>query len=277
MPAPNCKLKTLLKLQDKLYKALLYSPYYKETISLIVDDLAKYISEYFSSSGPDCLKTIEDIIEQFPPATNLDEDACKALAQKCAGFSEAICAGKKPVFWPESGAATCWAALSITAVEEAFEDKPRYRTKFRVIEGPGTGFAFDKTLSKKHCRYLLSEIGYKYQSYEKDVHDLYGLYMIALLEQDGSRINFKHVTASPSQKSYNRDLLKRREQKCIKGITDKCKYCPLGIEDCELARHEKTFEYKTCVCTYPKKHKGYIEKLGYCMNCIRKKHFRIKQ
>jgi hypothetical protein len=140
----------------------------------------------------------------------------------------------------------------------------------RVLAGSAAGMLVKRTFTRKTCAMLAKDMGFgdRYRiakqnrtgKRKRTVHpfssfaDFVGLRFYGLFDSEtcDSKPKFWHVSAPPSAKSYNRQILKQRARidfTCPFGYTHSCSLCFVGYDSCPVATHPRTYSLGQCsVC-----------------------------
>ena len=165
-----------------------------------------------------------------------------------------------------------WACIHVTEVSKICTHKPRYEVTLVSHAGPSVTTIWNKVLPASYIQQLIRSMGgNKYGKYLCE--DIFNLWFTAKIRGDRTGLVLEDIHVSNSQKCLNKELLKRRADKCIGGFTaGKCCLCPYGSDKCELARHKHTYIKGVCRNNEPA-HTGFIVRHGYCLYCLSKGNF----
>ncbi len=186
-----------------------------------------------------------------------------------------------------------WVPLEVVdVVPETHNKKRGYRLTFQVLGGSpvpskisqfwsskkvfflalrrddyGNGFMFSRPPGSRSRRMAVCIF--------TDPKQLVSLRLSGLLDPELSQDspNFKEIRFSPSQSTYNREMIKKRERleekySCPFNYSLKvpCHNCPVGKDRCPMACHSKTYVVKDCVSCGKQ---AYFQNLykSCCINC----------
>jgi len=272
---PNYSISKLQKVQDKVADVLLDFPGNTIDISNILE-----ISEcIYKAIAPKLDHTdfkdkailVKGVLLGYLNAP-LDIDTVDNISKHVAGWYSQILSGRPFKKW-NSSMKPVWSCMYIHEVERALTRENRYNVIFESFSGSTTTMLWYKTLPASFLGFLVHTTGGLRREHYTP-YDAAGLWITTAIRSINNRVKFEHIHVSNSQKSINREKLKSRKGECKGGFKKGiCQNCPLGVDLCDLARHQETYKVDICKSEYPKKHKGPIVKAGYCMTCLRKSYF----
>lgn len=222
-----------------------------------------------SSKKASVYSCLEEFLTDF-----ITEDVMNTMCIRLAGMWDEINEGMRFCSWND-GDKPVWACLKIDSVEPLLTmKKSMYSVKATSYQGITSGCEWIFVLPRAFIIQLIKAGGgLKRVWYLPE--DLQGFWLTARVVRLKGRMQIIDPQASSSQVTENKKLLKLRQDKCIGGFTEEqCFNCPLGSDECFISRHKQTYEKGICRCEKPHKHKGYIQKDGFCMECIKTFRYR---
>lgn len=170
--------------------------------------------------------------------------------------------------WDGSGAVPTM--LYIRDVYRQQSKGHQYRLEVEAFSGIPSGQVWPVTQSGGQLQILIRELGApKYEQHRPD--DISGFWLLATLRYQKSRLLLEDPEVSSAMRTYNRNLVAARKQKCsgafaaLKGKL--CVPCPIGRNACIRSRHNTGFtDVRKCAGG----HQGFFRNKEdkYCYNCI---------
>lgn len=143
-----------------------------------------------------------------------------------------------------------WAAVKVQEVRRvANTDGYRYCLYMKAFSSRACGQEWVYRCSPAGIRRIGYEIGFpKYPDKPTNPYDISGMWFTTLLGTANGRLVMDLFTRSSSMISVNRKLLQGRQGKCLLKEDMDCFHCPLGRDQCWLARVMVTAtEQKKCM------------------------------
>jgi len=146
-----------------------------------------------------------------------------------------------------------WVPVSVANVRTGVH--PTYQKwgfwmKYRCIGGRPTTHTFtsfhDSSKSKNFLYYTMFELQRNLEL--KDPKEFTYMQSWVLLDpaECTQKIVFERVGMTPSMRTWNRGLLRRRRDECVMGLDVLCQDCHVGACDCPNAVHDETYVQRHC-------------------------------
>ena len=237
------------------------------TADMLVLRLSKEIDKIHITE--DMIKNVKHILlSVLPTASQRTEAKLKHVCWLLAGNAENLIKGHPVNVWDKRKGV--WTYLFVDDIVRSAVKEPRYDVIFYSIAGPSAGMSISGMYSYGWLNNLLYKIAvprFNEDFPKVSILDLGGMFFVAWLEASPS-IKMLVTECSPSQKIYNKTLVRDRAEKCIgPAKKDRCIYCRYGRDVCAYARHAYTMPYGQCRNSSIL-HYGTLTKSGYCVNCM---------
>jgi len=181
-----------------------------------------------------------------------------------------------------TGGCGVWAFLHITDCKLYPDFERRYQITTKVMSGPASGLITHQQISRKFSYRMLHLLGLPYPPYGEEGIDplnLGDLWMIAWLVPTPKGISVDNISASPTIKKHNVNIVERRKGKCTgpARIATGCTVlCPVGRKLCSCSTHTQDYPIANCKNVVTP-HRGYIANEGWCSKCLREGRFLSKK
>lgn len=223
------------------------------------DFLLWYICGLLESPSSSVKESIMDRINMFRDKELLIKSIVGNLPLWERGISKNIWNMQRPLQY---------VPVRILNIERDLTEELYYIGTIDFLVGSASGLTTKMTFSKDYVHFCINTLGGLCKE-DYLPTDLSYLYALITIKSVGGHLKVFNWAVNNSILSANKKLLKARKGKCISGFTQgDCIDCPLGIDECPLARHEKTYPKGVCICDCKGTHKGYIVKAGICKYCL---------
>jgi hypothetical protein len=263
---------TLPLLEDAAEHVHAFLPSRRSAMLLFQDDPTYALEEKEEVDKVKCMRR-EAVRDAFAPfaGKKITCQMLETIAIEIAGWWEEAALGLRRPAW--QNIRPSWAALFIEDLVRIPCKGRMFKTKIRSYAGPSAGCVWSPVLSGGALQMLLRDAGCKKYDEYKD-EDAAGIWFTAQVSFREGRMRFLNTCCSSSQERLNKDLQRRRTEKCIgpfpamhgKGL---CCMCPISMDACPNARSAEAYsEIRLCRC----KRKGYfrpdVDTKGWCLNCL---------
>ncbi len=120
--------------------------------------------------------------------------------------------------------------------------------RFRCLHGPAAGYEFWQSLHRRFMWALARLLGYKSKTPWSGLPGDFVLMwlQVELMTNADSKPSFNRYDVTSECLTHNRKVIKARGEFCPRKYPWPCAACPIGLDTCPLATHEKEREKGLC-------------------------------